>query len=331
MRSTPLLDPAFLATAAAVLVGLVVLGALFDRPGDGRRSWPAWTRRVAIVLVLAAIGLRPGWGTELEPAPPYNLEVLVVMDRTASMSALDGPQGARLDGARADVASLVSLLPTARISLTTVGATSATQLPSTRDQTLLEESVADVRAEVPELGSGSRLDRVLPALQTWSSRLRDHFPERHAVVVLISDGEQTTPGRLASFAQLSGRIDDGLVLGFGSREGARIPVADDPGAWYVDPRTGQAAVTRLQEQSLRRVAEQLEIDYVHRTTTDPAALAEPAATWARDAAEGEPATGPDAPVRRELTWLLALLLLALAAGELRGHWRHALEAGRALR
>ncbi|MFA6299668.1 MAG: VWA domain-containing protein [Nocardioides sp.] len=327
MTMDPIVDVPLIVIGALVLLAAIVYGAAWSR----RSERGGWLLRALMVLLLVAIALRPSLGDE--PAVPTrtaDLEVVVVLDRTTSMSALDwGPQRPRLDGVRSDLAELVGALPTGRFTVISFGRRVSTELPSTQDETVIADVVDLLRREEAFAGNGSRLDRPLATVTGLLRQIEKRSPRRPRLVVLMGDGENTDPRLQESYAALAPLLDAGLVLGYGTAAGARMPLsAEQPGRWVQDPKGGDA-VSRIDEANLRTVADELAVPYLHRTA--PGGLDEVAVDWAERFQEPDPAyVGADVPVAHELYWILALALLALVLVDLRRHWRRLLEARRSL-
>ena len=86
---------------------------------------------------------------------------------------------------------------------------------------------------------------------------------RRQVVFLFSDGETTDGSELMSFSDLSPIIDEGAVLGYGTAAGGRMYY---PGRGYVkDSSTGSEAVSCIDEDSLRQIADDLHLVYINET------------------------------------------------------------------
>ncbi len=276
-------------------------------------------RRVGIVTALVLILSQPGFGTRAVPAQVSDLEVLVVVDRTRSMAALDYQGGPRIYGAQRDLADLSEALPGARFALLTFGAEVELELPFTSDATTFRTALDTLRLEGPFDGSGSRADRPLEAMREILERADEQHPDRRRLVVFVGDGENTTGGDQESFDELEDLVDGGVVLGYGTEEGARMPEADDlsdDDGYIYDQHTREDAISRIDGDNLRQIAGDLDIDYAHRTEAGGMAAIADAfeASYALD-------EGPGAPAKHDLTWVFGLLLLALVLLELRSWWR----------
>ncbi len=290
-------------------------------------------RRVALVAALLALLLGLGNREQAAPQQLPELDVVVAFDATTSMSALDDPSGSRITAARRDLVELVRNLDQVRLALVTFGVTRALQLPATPDRTAFDETVAAIQVERPDAGNGSSVGRAVPALRDELDRAAETPGERIPVVVLVTDGENTVPGKQRSFAPLGKRVEAGVVLGYGTAAGGlmpleRVPVDEQPptpaevGAVVTDTTTGQPARSRLDSDNLLSIADQIGAAYVEADGTQDMARVAAAledAAYA-DLEPGEP--------ERELRWVWALLLLLLVLPELRLGWRRYLEARR---
>jgi Ca-activated chloride channel family protein len=276
-------------------------------------------RRFGIVGLLVVILLQPGFGTRAAPSQVADIEVLVVVDRTRSMAALDYKGGPRIYGAQRDLSDLADALPGARFALLTYGTDVELELPFTSDATTFGTAVDTLRLEGPFDGSGSLADRPLDSMQAILERADEQHPDRRRMVVLVGDGENTADGDQRSYEDLEDLVDGGIVLGYGTDEGAKMPEADDlstEDGFIYDQDTGEDAISRIDEKNLETIADELAIDYAHRT--EPGGMEAIAddfeATYAFDEGEG-------APAEHDLTWVFGLLLLGLVLVELRSWWR----------
>ncbi|MDZ5621900.1 VWA domain-containing protein [Nocardioides sp. HM23] len=276
-------------------------------------------RRIGIVVALVLVLLQPGFGTRAAPSQLSDIEVLVVVDRTRSMAALDYQGGPRVYGAQRDLEELADALPGARFAFLTYGTDVELELPFTSDATTFRAAIETLRLEGPFDGSGSRADRPLEAMRDILERADEQHPDRQRVVVFVGDGENTADGEQASFAELEDLVDAGVVLGYGTEEGAKMPESDDlstDDGYIYDQERGEDAVSRIDEDNLRSIASELGIDYAHRT--EPGGMTAIADDFEASYTLDE---GADAPAKHDLTWLFGLVLLGLVLLELRTWWR----------
>ena len=291
----------------------------------------AWLRRAAIVVVVAVIGACPATSSTQHDATGVDVEMFFVVDLTGSMAAEDwGPSAAgtasgaaaptsaatRLDGVRHDIVSLVADVPGARYSVLAFDSQASRQLPLTSDARAVGAWAQTVRQEISAYSSGSLTDRPLDALGTALAGAAERNPSHVRLVFFRSDGEQTADGEARSYADLAPLVDGGAVLGYGTAAGGRMRSYDgaldlDPAAPYLQDDAGGDAVSHLDEESLRAVADQLGIPYVHRTAPDATRALVADVDAHQIATDGR----RDVTTYTDLTWPFAALLGLLLAGE----------------
>ncbi len=288
-----------------------------------RRTTLLVVRRVAIALTFVVILLRPGVGQADVTTQLNDLDVLVVVDRTRSMAALDHAGGKpRIEGVRTDLAALAEDLPGARFAMLGFGAEARLVLPFTTDVAAFESAVETLDLERPRQGDGSQADRPVEQVVEVLERAEEQRPERRRVVVYVGDGEDTTSsgGSASDFGDVAALVVGGAVLGYGTEEGAKMPAADDLSldAGYVeDPESGESAVSRADLDHLREIAGDLDVELVHRTGSG--GLEEVVDSFGASYVAGERGDGP--PAKHDLTWVFGLVLLGLLLLELRAGWR----------
>ncbi|MFT4083612.1 MAG: VWA domain-containing protein [Nocardioides sp.] len=289
-------------------------------------------RRVGIVLLMLLILARPGWGHETVRIRSSSLDVVVVVDRTRSMIAQDGPgHRPRLDLVRRDLRSLAGALPGVRFAAVSFGGEVVrTELPFTTDVAAFDAFVDALQVEGQYDGVGSRIDAPLRTVSRLLAEDAGSHPDRRRIVVLVSDGENTAPGDQASFVPWTTHADGGVVLGYGTTPGGpMLQDQDRPSEGYVsDPSDpGQDAISHYDGDNLAEVADQLDVKLVHRTDADQAEIRAIATGFGADERDSRRTTR----TRAERTYVFALGLLPLLAAELWSQRRAARRARELLR
>ena len=85
------------------------------------------------------------------------------------------------------------------------------------------------------------------------------------VLFYISDGEITDGSKLMSFKELEPLIDAGAVLGYGTTKGGKMK--DTYGGYMYDNETNDKAVSKIDENNLKQIANDMDIDYIHMKST----------------------------------------------------------------
>jgi len=288
----------------------------------GRATTLVVVRRVAIALTFVIVLLRPGFGTADVPTRLSDIDVLVVVDRTRSMAALDyAGRKPRIEGVRADLTALAEELPGARFAMVGFGAESRLTLPFTTDASAFQSAVETLDLERPREGDGSSATRPVAEVVEVLERAAERRPDRRRVVVYVGDGEDTTSaGTDRSFDEVADLVVGGAVLGYGTTDGAEMPAADDLDldlGYVEDPESGEPAISRADLDNLRDIADELDVDFQHRTGTGD--MDRVVDSFEGSYVDGERGDGP--PAEHDLTWLFGLLLLGLVLVELRSGWR----------
>ena len=234
-----------------VLVGPHMASRLTGNSSSRRQ----WTKGL---LVVAALGLllgglaRPQFGTRLETVEREGQDLVVVLDLSASMLARD-IQPNRLEKAKHALGTLIGLLEGDRIGIVGFAGEAFVQCPLTLDYGAARTLLASMGPEsipVPGTALGEALRKGL-----------ELFPaeeEKHKVMVLITDGEDHLgrPLEVAREAAAQGVVIH--AVGIGSMQGTPIPVFDSEGRaeGFKRDSSGQVVMTRLDESTLRELAEE---------------------------------------------------------------------------
>lgn len=291
---------------------------------------PNWNIRIAMAVLAVLIAFRPGIGGSGHAEQPVGdrLEVLLVVDETLSMSALDhAGVRSRLEGVREDLTQITKALPDAHVALIGFGHDAKVDLASSDSRAAVQRAIQKVTREPMLAGTGTVMDRPLDLMRTVLAQAKKQHPERSRVVVFLSDGENTKKGvRQRSFAPLAKYVDAGAVLGYGTSAGGRMPTGGEPPWTFVrDQSTGGVALSRIDEANLQKIAKQLGVEYAYRGGTGSLTA------WAAALAQDGSSTAADGNEDVELYWILALVLAGLALVELRLDvlaWREAREVAR---
>lgn len=248
-----------------LFVPLLVLCAvmLVRRP----RQRLAWLRRALMVVLLAVVALRPVTLIDAEQTERMNANVFFVVDRTGSMNAEDYADGEpRMDGVRADIEQIMGMTEGARFSIIAFDSSAASQLPLTTDAGAVRAWVETAGTEPTSSSRGSNIDRPLQALLRALSETSTEDPDSSILVYFLSDGENTDDRESESFAPAAVMIDGGAVLGYGTAEGGPMRAAGaGTDGEYITDASGVRGISRIDEEQLQAVADQMDVPYLHRT------------------------------------------------------------------
>lgn len=222
-------------------------------------SWSGskgWVRLVLFDLAFAffIIGLaRPQIGAKLQERETKGAEIMVCLDVSNSMLAKDYSPN-RLERAKLAISRITEKLQDDRIGLIIFAGSSFVQLPITNDYVSAKMFLNSITTEsVPVQGTAIG-DAILTAARSFSAQ-----SEKSRAIIVITDGEnhEDDPVDAAKqAAELGIRI---YTIGVGSLRGEPIPLNGE----LMKDKDGNIVVTRLDEATLRKIAEVGNGAYVH--------------------------------------------------------------------
>ena len=215
-----------------------------------------WVRISFFCLGLAflIIGLaRPQTGARLAERKTRGAEILVALDVSNSMLAQDYSPN-RLDRAKLSIARLTEKLQQDRIGLVIFAGTSFVQLPVTTDYISAKMFLSSINTEsIPVQGTAIG-DAIRLCIKSFSAQ-----SEKSRVIVVISDGENHEDDPVAAAKEAAELGIKVYTIGVGSAQGQPIPTPDG----LMKDRDGNIVVTKLDEETLRKVAAAGGGAYIH--------------------------------------------------------------------
>jgi len=174
----------------------------------------------ALILMVVALA-RPQWGTRKTNILSKGINIILAVDVSESMAALDFKRGKkivnRLEAVRAVIHDFIGQRTGERIGVVVFGTHAYTQVPMTRDYNTI-----DTILERINIGSAGKSTAVGDAIGISLKRLKD-VKSASNVVILLTDGrsnagELTPPAAAEIAAQLGVKI---YTIGVGGR--GRVP------------------------------------------------------------------------------------------------------------
>jgi len=216
-------------------------------PGAGRAGGAASDAALWVGLALAGAALLgPELGERRVWRSASGVDVVVLLDVSASMLARDAPPS-RLDRAReAARRALVALAPGDRAALAAFAGRGVLLTPLTHDRAALVEMLPALDPDLLQEG-GSRLGAgLLAALEAFEAE-----STRPRALLLLGDGEDPEHGEIPvpAVARAGVRV---VAAAFGSEAGAPVP---DGSSWLRDAAGETVISRRAREPLLRLTAE----------------------------------------------------------------------------
>ncbi|MDJ1369856.1 vWA domain-containing protein [Gulosibacter molinativorax] len=299
---------------ALVLIGIVLLAWVgYSLALASRATRMRWVLRGVMVLALIAALFRPGIGAVPTEVADESVDVLFVVDNSASAAAEDwNGTEPRFEGMKTDVVALAQQHPGARYSIVSFGSAAVQRLPFTTDATALQQSLDTMYPEEVRFASGTSIGAAAELVADILDSASTEYPDRVRVVYYLGDGEHTAEAGPESFGDSAGLIQGGAVFGYGTADGGRMREYDRYGTTgsYVRKNEGGDAVSQIDEEALQTIAGELNVSYQHRTAADQpvAAKVDPGRGQSLDSESTLRTTFP-------LYWIFALVVLAVLLTE----------------
>ena len=253
------------AAAAAGIIGAFRAEKILARLSSGghsfsrrkrRASGSLKTRLLPVLLIFIALLLvvfasaRPSWDKKEISISRKGRDVVFVIDVSRSMLAEDLYPN-RLERAKLAVLDALSVIDGDRVGLVAFAGTSVVKCPLTVDYSFFRQSVEQLQPGSVSLG-GSMIGDALR--KTLSEVLKDGTGG-YRDIVLITDGEdqESYPVKAAeTLGESNVRL---IAVGLGDENtGKRIPVTDDSGNTVFLTYEGREVWSRLDADSLRKMA-----------------------------------------------------------------------------
>jgi Ca-activated chloride channel family protein len=223
-----------------------------------RRNARAGMSVLAIALMALSLG-GPMWGFRWQEVRSEGIDLVIALDTSKSMLATDVAPN-RLTRAKLAIQDLLTELGGDRVALIAFAGTSFVQCPLTLDRDAFRESLESVEVGIIPRGGTNLPAAIASALDAFEGRQGNH-----QAIVLITDGE-SHEGNLDEALKLA--TDRGVkifTVGIGTAGGELIP--SEVGG-YVKDRKGQVVKSRLDEETLEKIAIDTGGVYLHAAGVD---------------------------------------------------------------
>jgi len=214
---------------------------------------------LAIFCVLVAMS-RPRYGYEWEEIKRKGVDLVVVLDLSASMLAEDVEPN-RLERAKRELADLLDMLEGDRLGLVAFAGTAFAQCPLTVDYRAYRLFLDSLHPRMMPVQGTDLGAAIATAIQTF-----DEEKLSSKAILLISDGEDNE-GKGLEAAQKANELGIKIfAIGVGGESPAPFPDLDGRG--NKRDRGGNVVLTRFDEEGLKKIALATGGGYERSTTGD---------------------------------------------------------------
>lgn len=225
--------------------------------------------RLKAILILLSISItifslmRPQWGFEWKKVTRSGLDILIAIDTSKSMLAED-VKPARLERSKLAVRDMIKKLHGDRIGLVAFSGNAFLQCPLTVDYSGFALALDDLDVNTIPRGGTSIGNAIRVAIESYGKGRK-----KYKVLIIITDGEDHE-GNVLEWAQKAKKRGIKIfTIGIGTKEGELIPIRDEKGGiTFLKDRSGNVVKTRLDENTLQKIALTTDGSYVKATNAD---------------------------------------------------------------
>jgi len=205
---------------------------------------------LSLIFITVALA-RPGWNPKEVNVKRKGRDVVFIIDVSRSMLA-DDLKPNRLERAKTEIIDTVSQLSGSRVALIEFAGNTVVKCPLTTDYSFFRSATENLSINDVSRGGTMRGD----ALREAMTNVFDSKEKKYKDIILITDGEdhESFPIEAAKTAGEQGiRL---IVIGLGNeKQGTRIPIKDKQGNRIFLTYKGEEVWTKLDADTLRKMAE----------------------------------------------------------------------------
>lgn len=219
---------------------------------------------VLVVFLLVVALVNPKMGTKMETVKREGVDVVFALDVSKSMLAEDIAPN-RIEKAKRIVSEIMDNLVSDRIGIIAYAAQAYPQLPITTDYNAGKMFLQSMNTDMLS-SQGTAINQAIELAKTYYND--DNRAGR--VLIILSDGEDHSEEDLAL---IDDAVDKGIkifTIGLGDAKGTVIPIKDKNGIVqsYKKDGNGETVITKLNEDNLKKIAEEGKGKYLSGNDTD---------------------------------------------------------------
>ena len=225
---------------------------LVDSLMPERSKSKGWLRLVCFSLgwLFLMTGLaRPQIGARLMENTNSGAEIMIALDVSNSMKAKDYSPN-RLERAKMDLSRLLDKLHSDRVGLVIFAGESFVQVPITADYVSAKLFLSPINTSSVPIQGTAIGEAIITCAQSFSA---DGMQEQgNKAIIVISDGENHEDDAVQAAAAAKDAGINVYTIGVGTPAGEPIP---DDGGGLMKDKDGNIVVTKLDEETLKDIAE----------------------------------------------------------------------------
>ncbi|WP_435412841.1 vWA domain-containing protein [Psychroserpens mesophilus] len=220
-----------------------------------------------IVLCLAFVCLtialvNPKIGTKLETVKREGVDIVFAVDVSKSMLAEDIAPN-RLEKSKQLVTQIINNLASDRVGIIAYAGKAFPQLPITTDYASAKMFLQNMNTDMLS-SQGTAISEAIELSKTYF----DNEEQTNRVLIIISDGEDHTDEAASVAEEASNEGIRIFTIGVGDVKGGPIPIKKNGIILnYKKDNNGETVITRLNENTLKDIAEEANGSYINGSNT----------------------------------------------------------------
>jgi len=211
-------------------------------------------------LIIALVN--PKIGTKLETVKREGVDIVFAIDVSKSMLAEDIAPN-RLEKTKQLVTQIINNLASDRIGIIAYAASAFPQLPITTDYGAAKMFLQSMNTDMLS-SQGTAIDQAIQLARTFY----DDDEQTNRVLIIISDGEDHSNLAVNVAKEASEEGIRIFTIGVGKITGGPIPIKrNDIVLNYKKDSKGETVITRLNEETLQRIASEANGEYINGANT----------------------------------------------------------------
>lgn len=238
---------------------------LLKRLSPNQSIFKSILKLIMLSLSIACLSIalvNPKIGTKLETVKRQGVDIVFAVDVSKSMLAEDIAPN-RLDKSKQLVSQIINNLASDRIGIIAYAGKAFPQLPITTDYASGKMFLQNLNTDMLS-SQGTAINEAIELAKTYF----DDEEQTNRVLIIISDGEDHSEVA-SSVAEEA--ADEGIrifTIGVGKPEGGPIPLKRNGVLLsYKKDSEGETVITRLDEETLKGIAEEANGEYINGNNT----------------------------------------------------------------
>lgn len=270
----------YLLITVALSVAIFIYGVILQRQRLKRFGNPELVKRLmpnvsyvrpqvkfylivlSLVLIIFALA-KPQFGSKIETTKTNGIEAMIVLDVSNSMMSTD-VKPSRLDNAKMLLSKVIDQMHNDKIGLIIFSGDAYIQLPITTDNVsakMFLSSITPGSVPVPGTAIGTAIDLAIRSFGEPTDGIG-------RTIILLTDGENHEDDAVAAAKLAKEKGITVNVVGFGSPQGAPIPVNGTMS--FLKDNNGNVVVTKLNEEMCTQIAQTGDGTYVRADNSNTA-------------------------------------------------------------